>query len=135
MPSAVFFEGADLQYLFRIEEDGYFLMKSDGESVVQQLLNDGYFWESTRNLRDLEHKELAFAASTAHHLYNRKFFRIHGNLIVSIHMAEKSQKQIAIRSPWLTLIIGNIFYLKHLLHIIYINGTEPADFAGGAESV
>ena len=69
VPSAVFFEGADLQYLFRIEKDGYFLMKSDGESVIQQLLNDGYFWESTRNLRDLEHKELAFAASTAHHLY------------------------------------------------------------------
>ena len=69
VPSAAFFEGADLQYLFRIEKDGYFLMKSDGESVIQQLLNDGYFWESTRNLRDLEHKELAFAASTAHHLY------------------------------------------------------------------
>lgn len=78
VPQAADFSGKALQYLFRIEEDGYFLLSGCGqvreEELLQlpeigKLLGDGFFWESTRNLRNLEHKELAFAASTAHHLY------------------------------------------------------------------
>lgn len=83
VPEAADFKGSAMQYLFRIEEDGYFLLWGYDETegtdaseaapaavaVVSKLLKEGYLWESTRNLRQLACKELAFAASTAHHLY------------------------------------------------------------------
>lgn len=69
VPPAELFFGKKLQYLFRIEEDGYFLLREPADTETAKLTGEGYFWESTRNLRNLAFKELAFAASTAHHLY------------------------------------------------------------------
>lgn len=70
VPEAVAFSGQQMQYLFRIEEDGYFLLTQLAESeALTALEGEGFFWETTRNLRELAFKELAFAASTAHHLY------------------------------------------------------------------
>ena len=69
VPEAAAFQGKKLQYLFRIEEDAYYLLSEEAEEDVEVLLTKEFFWESTRNLRELAFKELAFAASTAHHLY------------------------------------------------------------------
>ncbi|MEE0742131.1 MAG: NAD(+) diphosphatase [Emergencia sp.] len=62
VPSAAIL-GQDLsaQYLFRIGEEKFFLT-SDLDQV------EGCQWESVRNLRKLEIKELAFGAATAYHL-------------------------------------------------------------------
>lgn len=69
VPQGADFDKNALQYLFRIEEDGYFLLLDWETEWVAALEKDGFFWETTQNLRNLAHKELAFAASTAHHLY------------------------------------------------------------------
>lgn len=52
------------RYLFCIEEKRFFLADALPENVPA-----GFFFESVRNLRRLEIKELAFAAATAYHLY------------------------------------------------------------------
>lgn len=54
-------EGLSARYLFRIGEDKFFL----GRDFVQP---KDFQWESVRNLRRLEIKELAFGAATAYHL-------------------------------------------------------------------
>ncbi len=77
VPKVADFSERGFVYLFRIEEDGYYLLQECMRTFesgfllpeIYNLLERGFFWESTRNLRDLENKELAFAASTAHHLY------------------------------------------------------------------
>lgn len=69
VPFAKDFRGKKMQYLFRIDEDGYFLLKEPSEKICEDLETSGFFWESTRNLRDLAFKELAFAAATAYHLF------------------------------------------------------------------
>ena len=57
-----------LQYLFRIEERPYFLaMDHVDKGRISEI--PGAIATSARNLRDLAHKELAFAAATAYHLY------------------------------------------------------------------
>ena len=63
VPKAVDFAGHKMQYLFRINEERYFLTLEKAEPQA------GYEWESTRNLRKFQWKELAFAAATAYHLY------------------------------------------------------------------
>ena len=66
--TAADFPKVKLQYLFRIEENRYFLaMGDDAEAAVGAM--EGITQTSARNLRDLKHKELAFAAATAYHLY------------------------------------------------------------------
>lgn len=62
LPKAKAFNQEDIQYLFRIDEEQYFL-----GTVPADI--EGYRWESTRNLRQPELRELAFAAATAYHLY------------------------------------------------------------------
>lgn len=52
----------DMQYLFRIDGEKYFLL-------MNKAVPEGFDWESARNLRKLEWKETAFAAATAYHLY------------------------------------------------------------------
>lgn len=69
VPEAAAFQGKKLRYLFRIEEDAYYLLSEEAVEEEGALLKKDFFWESTRNLRNLAFKELAFAASTAHHLY------------------------------------------------------------------
>lgn len=66
--TAADFAHTKLQYLFRIEETRYFLAMDgrDGEYIKNL---SGVIQTSARNLRDLKHKELAFAAATAYHLY------------------------------------------------------------------
>lgn len=66
--TAADFSNTNLQYLFRIEENRYFLAmdEADVESIKGI---SGITQTSARNLRDLKHKELAFAAATAYHLY------------------------------------------------------------------
>lgn len=63
VPKVSEFTEQKLQYLFRIGEERYFLILEKVEAPA------GYVWESTRNLRRFEWKELAFAAATAYHLY------------------------------------------------------------------
>ena len=66
--TAADFPNTRLQYLFRIEENRYFLaMDEDDKAVVEQI--EGVTKQQARNLRDLTHKELAFAAATAYHLH------------------------------------------------------------------
>ncbi len=62
------FPNTKLQYLFRIEDTRYFLAMGDKdkESIMA---GTRIKKTSARSLRDLEHKELAFAAATAYHLY------------------------------------------------------------------
>lgn len=59
------FDREGLQYLFRIDDEKYFL------TAEQPTEAEGaeYKWESTRNLRQPELREMAFAAATAYHLY------------------------------------------------------------------
>ncbi len=52
----------DLCYLFRIEEDRFFLLSGKKELP-------GFQWMPVRDLRYRQWKELAFAAATAYHLY------------------------------------------------------------------
>ena len=54
-----------LQYLFSIEEEDYFLLMEEGPLMS----DDFYHYESVRNLRQLESKEVCFAVMTAWHLY------------------------------------------------------------------
>ncbi len=54
-----------LQYLFSIEDEEYFLLKCP-ETLEEK---DGYHYESVRTLRQLESKEVCFAVMTAYHLY------------------------------------------------------------------
>ncbi|MGF6376204.1 NAD+ diphosphatase [Clostridiales Family XIII bacterium PM5-7] len=62
LPSAAEFLHEPLQYLFRINEDKYFLrMNIDG-------LN-GYKKVNVRNLRNSSQKDLSFAAMTGYHLF------------------------------------------------------------------
>lgn len=54
-----------LQYLFSIEDETFFLLKS-----TEDLEEKGnYRYESVRTLRQLESKEVCFAVMTAYHLY------------------------------------------------------------------
>jgi len=62
------FPNTKLQYLFRIEENRYFLAMDDEDAECIKEIS-GVTQTSARNLRDLNHKELAFAAATAYHLY------------------------------------------------------------------
>lgn len=66
--TAADFPNTKLQYLFRIEENRYFLAmdESDKEAIEG---TDGLVKTQARNLRNLTNKELAFAAATAYHLY------------------------------------------------------------------
>ena len=68
LPAAADFPNTKLQYLFRIEENKYFLALGDEDTEAIKALPD-IKKTSARNLRDLKHKELAFAAATAYHLY------------------------------------------------------------------
>lgn len=54
-----------LQYLFSIEDEEYFLLKST-EALEEK---SSYHYESVRTLRQLESKEVCFAVMTAYHLY------------------------------------------------------------------
>ena len=54
-----------LQYLFSIEEEDYFLLKS-AKTLAER---GGYAYESVRTLRQLVSKEVCFAVMTAYHLY------------------------------------------------------------------
>ncbi len=54
-----------LQYLFSIEDEEYFLLK-DTEALEEK---GGYAYENVRTLRQLESKEVCFAVMTAYHLY------------------------------------------------------------------
>ena len=63
IPKAADFVNQKMQYLFRIDEERYFLILDKAEKPSE------YQWESTRNFRRLEDKKLAFAAATAYHLY------------------------------------------------------------------
>lgn len=66
--TAADFPKTRLQYLFRIEENRYFLaMDEDDKAAIESI--EGVTKQQARNLRDLTHKELAFAAATAYHLY------------------------------------------------------------------
>ena len=68
LPTAAEFPNTRLQYLFRIEGNKYFLAMGDEDKADIEAM-DGMEKSSARNLRDLTHKELAFAAATAYHLY------------------------------------------------------------------
>lgn len=58
------------QYLFAIGGDRYFLeLPSKGVRQGAEVMPEGFTFESVRNFRKLELKELAFAAATAYHLY------------------------------------------------------------------
>ena len=62
------FPNTRLQYLFRIEENCYFLaMDEKDKDDVEQI--PGITKTQARNLRDMSDRELAFAAATAYHLY------------------------------------------------------------------
>ena len=68
LPMAADFPNTKLQYLFRIEENRYFLaMDDDDKEVIEKI--PGITKQQARNLRDLTNKELAFAAATAFHLF------------------------------------------------------------------
>ena len=68
LPRAAEFSNIKLQYLFRIEGEKYFLaMGDEALDVVKGM--PGMKQVSARDLRSLSHKELAFAAATAYHLY------------------------------------------------------------------
>lgn len=54
-----------LQYLFSIEDEEYFLLM-DAEALEEK---NGYAYESVRTLRQLVSKEVCFAVMTAYHLY------------------------------------------------------------------
>ena len=54
-----------LQYLFSIEDEDYFLLRS-AETLPEQ---GGYHYEGVRALRQLISKEVCFAVMTAYHLY------------------------------------------------------------------
>ncbi len=54
-----------LQFLFSLEEEDYFLLKS-AEALPEQ---NGYTYERVRTLRQLVSKEVCFAVMTAYHLY------------------------------------------------------------------
>ena len=54
-----------LQYLFSIEDEEYFLLMNS--KVLEE--KDGYAYESVRTLRQLVSKEVCFAVMTAYHLY------------------------------------------------------------------
>lgn len=59
-------EEEQLQYLFSIEKEDFFLlMKKDRISLDDSL----YHYENVRNLRQLVSKEICFAVMTAYHLY------------------------------------------------------------------
>lgn len=60
------FKTAKLQYLFRIEEERYFLVMKDEDN---EHFVEGVSGMHARDLRKLDQKELAFAAATAYHLY------------------------------------------------------------------
>lgn len=54
-----------LQYLFSIEDEEYFLLM-DTKALEEK---NGYVYESVRTLRQLVSKEVCFAVMTAYHLY------------------------------------------------------------------
>ena len=62
------FPNTRLQYLFRIEENRYFLAMDEKDKAAIESM-PGIEKTQARNLRDLTSKELAFAAATAYHLY------------------------------------------------------------------
>ena len=66
--TAADFPNTKLQYLFRIEENKYFLAMDEADKDAIEVM-PGVIRTQARNLRDLKHKELAFAAATAYHLY------------------------------------------------------------------
>jgi NAD+ diphosphatase len=55
----------DLQYLFSVGKETYFLLKSKDELPQA----NGYAYETVRTLRQLVSKEVCFAVMTAYHLY------------------------------------------------------------------
>ena len=59
------FKTAKLQYLFRIEEERYFLVMEDKDN---EHFIEGVSGMMARDLRSLDQKKLAFAAATAYHL-------------------------------------------------------------------
>ncbi len=61
----IFPQDAELQYLFSIEDESFFLFK--GEEHLEEIGN--YRYESVRTLRQLVSKEVCFAVMTAYHLY------------------------------------------------------------------
>lgn len=68
LPTAADFPNTGLQYLFRINDQRYFLATNEDDKGKIEAL-EGVTKSSARNLRDLTCKELAFAAATAYHLY------------------------------------------------------------------
>lgn len=66
--TAADFPNTKLQYLFRIEENKYFLAMDEADKDAIEVM-PGVIRTQARNLRDLKYKELAFAAATAYHLY------------------------------------------------------------------
>lgn len=65
LPEANDFDDETLQYLFRIDDERYYLYSGEKRMAEEENCR----WESTRNLRKPELRELAFAAATAYHLY------------------------------------------------------------------
>lgn len=66
--TAADFPNTKLQYLFRINENKYFLAMDEEDKAAIDAI-DCVTKTQARNLRDLTNKELAFAAATAYHLY------------------------------------------------------------------
>lgn len=58
-------DGEPLRYVFRMQEKNYFLWMGEGGEAPE-----GYSYENTRMLRELESKDSCFGAMTAWHLYN-----------------------------------------------------------------
>ena len=64
-PSWSSWKGTSFQYVFRMQERNYFLWM--GQAGIGE---DGFDYESVRQLRQLTSKEICFAVMTAWHLYN-----------------------------------------------------------------
>ena len=99
------------QYLYAIGDDRFFLeMPQDASSkgVRQEAFDvpEGFSFESVRNFRRLEVKELAFAAATAYHLY--QWYRDNRFCGRCGHPAVHSEKERALCCPD----CGNVIYPK-----------------------
>ena len=106
VPTAEAFSESTVQYLFRIDEEGCFLLREGVKKEITELQKTGYFWESVRNLRDLSCKELAFGAATAHHLY--QWYRDSRYCGRCGHATVHDQRERMLRCP----VCGNAIYPK-----------------------
>lgn len=115
LPKAEDFGNLSLQYLFCIEDERYFLAMEKPENVSEE-----FYWESIRNLRNAETKEVAFASATAYHLsvwYKNNRFCGHCG-----HEMKHSEKERMLRCPH----CGNMVFPKIAPAVIIgvINGDK-----------